>query len=227
MQLIVKIGIWILDNLPSIFIIAILAFGLLLSANQAKYKKELQQKMEQIKATTILCVKKNDEVSISGDGQVSFGDSILKSSAKKVRKVYKNQILAGFAGATADAITLFDKFESKLEEFKGNLRRSSVELAKEWRTDRVLRRLEAMMIVADRNEIFLISGSGDVIEPDIPICAVGSGGFFAFSAAKALFKFSDLKASEITKESLKIASEVCIYTNDSISTEVLSSEDNA
>ena len=116
--------------------------------------------MEQIKATTILCVKKNDEVSISGDGQVSFGDSILKSSAKKVRKVYKNQILAGFAGATADAITLFDKFESKLEEFKGNLRRSSVELAKEWRTDRVLRRLEAMMIVADRNEIFLISGSG-------------------------------------------------------------------
>ena len=110
--------------------------------------------MEQIKATTILCVKKNDEVSISGDGQVSFGDSILKSSAKKVRKVYKNQILAGFAGATADAITLFDKFESKLEEFKGNLRRSSVELAKEWRTDRVLRRLEAMMIVADRNEIF-------------------------------------------------------------------------
>ena len=183
--------------------------------------------MEQIKATTILCVKKNYEVSISGDGQVSFGDSILKSSAKKVRKVYKNQILAGFAGATADAITLFDKFESKLEEFKGNLRRSSVELAKEWRTDRVLRRLEAMMIVADRNEIFLISGSGDVIEPDIPICAVGSGGFFAFSAAKALFKFSDLKASEITKESLKIASEVCIYTNDSISTEVLSSEDNA
>ena len=142
-------------------------------------------------------------------------------------RFYKNQILAGFAGATADAITLFDKFESKLEEFKGNLRRSSVELAKEWRTDRVLRRLEAMMIVADRNEIFLISGSGDVIEPDIPICAVGSGGFFAFSAAKALFKFSDLKASEITKESLKIASQVCIYTNDSISTEVLSSEDNA
>tara|TARA_B100001248_G_scaffold59056_1_gene40303 strand:- start:124582 stop:125133 length:552 start_codon:yes stop_codon:yes gene_type:complete len=182
--------------------------------------------MEQIKATTILCVKKNNEVSISGDGQVSFGDSILKSSAKKVRKVYKNQILAGFAGATADAITLFDKFEAKLEEFKGNLRRSSVELAKEWRTDRVLRRLEAMMIVADRNEIFLISGSGDVIEPDIPICAVGSGGFFAFSAAKALFKFSDLKASEITKESLKIASEVCIYTNDSISTEVLRLGDN-
>ena len=185
-----------------------------------------RKKMEQIKATTILCVKKNNEVSISGDGQVSFGDSILKSSAKKVRKVYKNQILAGFAGATADAITLFDKFEAKLEEFKGNLRRSSVELAKEWRTDRVLRRLEAMMIVADRNEIFLISGSGDVIEPDIPICAVGSGGFFAFSAAKALFKFSDLKASEITKESLKIASEVCIYTNDSISTEILRLEDN-
>ena len=131
---------------------------------------------------------KNDEVSISGDGQVSFGDSILKSSAKKVRKVYKNQILAGFAGATADAITL-DKFESKLEEFKGNLRRSSVELAKEWRTDRVLRRLEAMMIVADENEIFLISGSGDVIEPDIPICAVGSGGFLPFQLLKHCLNF--------------------------------------
>ena len=166
-------------------------------------------------------LKKDNEVSISGDGQVSFGNSILKSSAKKVRKVYNNQILAGFAGAIADAITLFDKFEAKLEEYKGNLRRSSVELAKEWRTDKILRRLEAMMIVADKDEIFLISGSGDVIEPDIPICAVGSGGFFAFSAAKALFKFSNLKAEEITKESLIIASEVCIYTNDSITTEVL------
>ena len=144
--------------------------------------------MEQIKATTILCVKKNDEVSISGDGQVSFGDSILKSSAKKVRKVYKNQILAGFAGATADAITLFDKFESKLEEFKGNLRRSSVELAKEWRTDRVLRRLEAMMIVADKDISLLLSGTGDVIESDDGILAIGSGGPYANSAAKALIK---------------------------------------
>ena len=175
--------------------------------------------MEQIKATTILCVKKDNEVSISGDGQVSFGNSILKSSAKKVRKVYNNQILAGFAGATADAITLFDKFEAKLEEYKGNLRRSSVELAKEWRTDKILRRLEAMMIVADKDEIFLISGSGDVIEPDIPICAVGSGGFFAFSAAKALFKFSNLKAEEIARKSIKVASDICVFTNNNITVE--------
>ena len=184
-------------------------------------------KNETFHGTTIIGVRRNNQIVVGGDGQVTLGNTVMKNNAKKVRRLYKDKVLAGFAGATADAITLFDKFESKLEEFKGNLRRSSVELAKEWRTDRVLRRLEAMMIVADRNEIFLISGSGDVIEPDIPICAVGSGGFFAFSAAKALFKFSDLKASEITKESLKIASEVCIYTNDSISTEVLSSEDNA
>tara|TARA_B100000575_G_scaffold28659_1_gene19359 strand:+ start:1736 stop:2272 length:537 start_codon:yes stop_codon:yes gene_type:complete len=177
--------------------------------------------MKQIKATTILCVKKDNEVSISGDGQVSFGDSILKSGAKKVRKVYNNQILIGFAGATADAITLFEKFEAKLDEFKGNLRRSSVELAKEWRTDKILKTLEAMMIVADKNEIFLISGSGDVIEPDIPICSVGSGGFYAYSAAKALYDYSELTASEITKNSLTIASEICIYTNNSITTEVL------
>ena len=177
--------------------------------------------MNKIRATTILCVRKDGKVSIAGDGQVSLGDSVLKGTAKKVRKIYDNQILIGFAGATADAITLFDKFEAKLDEFKGNLKRAAVELAKDWRTDRILRRLEAMMIVADKDDIFLISGSGDVIEPDIPICSVGSGGFFAYSAAKALYAFSSLSSDQIVLESLKIASEVCVYTNDNISLETI------
>ncbi len=177
--------------------------------------------MDKIKATTILCVKKDNKVAIGGDGQVSLGDSILKRTAKKVRKIYNNEILIGFAGATADAITLFDKFEAKLDEFKGNLKRAAVELAKDWRTDRILRRLEAMMIVADKDDIFLISGSGDVIEPDIPICSVGSGGFFAYSAAKALYTFSNLSSDQIVLESLKIASEVCVYTNENVSLETI------
>ena len=177
--------------------------------------------MDKIKATTILCVKKDNKVAIGGDGQVSLGDSILKRTAKKVRKIYNNEILIGFAGATADAITLFDKFEAKLDEFKGNLKRAAVELAKDWRTDRILRRLEAMMIVADKDDIFLISGSGDVIEPDIPICSGGSWGFFAFSAAKALYTFSNLSSDQIVLESLKIASEVCVYTNENVSLETI------
>ena len=170
----------------------------------------------QFHGTTILAVKKDQKIAIAGDGQVTFGNSILKSKAKKVRKLFNDKIIVGFAGATADAFTLFDKFNEKLEKYNGNITRGAVELAKDWRTDRILRRLEALMIVADKDKIFTISGSGDVIEPDDNIAAIGSGGPYALSAARALMKFSSLEAPEIVREAMMIAAEICIFTNKEI-----------
>ena len=177
--------------------------------------------MENFHGTTILCVKIGDKVAMAGDGQVTLGHAAVKHSAKKVRKIFEGKVLVGFSGATADAMTLFDKFEAKLEEFRGNLRRAAVELARDWRTDRILRRLEALLAVADKESMFLISGSGDVLEPDDNVVAVGSGGSYAQAAAKALSRHSTLSAREIAEESLKIASEICIYTNDKITVEEL------
>jgi ATP-dependent HslUV protease subunit HslV len=165
------------------------------------------------RSTTILAVRRNGKSALGGDGQVSFGHSILKANANKIRKIYGGSVLTGFAGASADAFTLFEKFEKKLEEFSGNLSRAAVELAKEWRTDRFLRRLEAQLVVVNQENMLLISGTGDVIEPDDHILAIGSGGTYAQSAAIALMKHSKLGAREIVEESLKIAAQICIYTN--------------
>lgn len=177
--------------------------------------------MKDLRSTTIVCVKKGEKIAIAGDGQVTLGATALKHTANKLRRLYNDSVVVGFAGSTADAITLFDKFESKLQEFRGNLRRSAVELGKDWRTDRILRRLEALLIVADKKSMFLISGSGDIIEPDDDIIAIGSGGPFAQAAAKALVRHSELELKEIVKQSLLIASEICIYTNDNIVIEEL------
>jgi len=171
--------------------------------------------------TTIIAVKKNGKMVLAGDGQVSSDKTILKHGAKKIRRLAEGNILAGFAGSTADALTLFEKFEGKLKEFKGNLSRAAVELAKEWRTDRYLRRLEAMLLVADNNTILLISGNGDVIEPDGDSLGIGSGGQYAFAAADALIKHSNLSASEIAREALAIAAKICVFTNDRICLEEL------
>jgi ATP-dependent HslUV protease subunit HslV len=172
-------------------------------------------------STTILCVRRKGKVAICGDGQVSFGNTIMKSSANKVRTMRDGKVIVGFAGSSADAFTLFERFEAKLDEFKGNLTRSAVELAKDWRTDRILRKLEAMMIVADKEHTFTISGTGDVLEPDDDIAAIGSGGPYALAASRALLKYSDMPAKEIASESMKIASEICIYTNSNLHMEVL------
>jgi ATP-dependent HslUV protease subunit HslV len=171
--------------------------------------------------TTILCVRKNGDVCLAGDGQVTFGSTILKHNTRKIRRLYNDKILAGFAGSTADAFTLFERFEGKIQEYHGQLRRACVELAKDWRSDRVLRRLEAMMILADATEQFLLSGSGDVIERDDGLLAIGSGGNFALSAAKALMAHSQLGAKEITLASMEIAADLCIFTNNSIVVETI------
>ncbi|MHB8882194.1 MAG: ATP-dependent protease subunit HslV [Thermodesulfovibrionales bacterium] len=173
-------------------------------------------------ATTILCVSRGGRVAIGGDGQVTLGNTVLKHNAKKIRKMYGDKVLAGFAGATADAFTLFEKFEGKLEAYRGNLTRAAVELAKDWRTDKVLRRLEALLIIADKEHTFIISGTGDVIEPEEGYAAIGSGGAYALAAAKALYDNTDLNAREIIERSMKIASGICIYTNENISVEELS-----
>jgi len=173
-------------------------------------------------ATTILCVRKDGKLAIGGDGQVSFGNTILKQKAKKIRVLGKEKILAGFAGSTADAFTLFEKFEAKLESYRGNLMRAAVELAKDWRTDKMLRRLEALLIVADKNQTFTISGTGDVIEPDDDVAAVGSGGPYALAAARALLQHSSLGAREVVEKAMSIAAEICIYTNHNIHIEELS-----
>lgn len=172
--------------------------------------------MNKVHSTTILCVRHKGRVVMAGDGQVSLGQTVMKHTARKVRRIYQDRVLAGFAGATADAFTLFSKFEEKLEQYNGNLLRAAVELAKDWRTDRILRRLEALLIVADRDHSLVISGNGDVIEPDDGVTAIGSGGPYAHAAAKALTQFSDLDAKAIAEESMKIASSICIYTNDRI-----------
>lgn len=173
-----------------------------------------------IKGTTIIGVKHNGNIALGADGQVTFANSvILKHGAKKLRRLYKDKILVAFAGSTADAITLFEKFEAKLEEFGGQLLRSAVELSKDWRSDKYLRRLEALMIVANKENLYLLSGTGDVIEADDGILATGSGGMYANAAAKALIRHSKLGALEIVKESLKIASEICVFTNSNITVE--------
>jgi ATP-dependent HslUV protease subunit HslV len=172
-----------------------------------------------IKGTTILAVKKDDKITVAGDGQVTLDTTILKHGARKVRRLYNNEVVVGFAGATADAFTLFDRFDQKLEQYNGNLLRAAVELTKDWRTDRVLRHLEALMIAVNRDYSLIISGNGDVIESDDDVMAIGSGGAYAQAAARALVKHSNLSATEIAKESMKIASEICIYTNDHITLE--------
>ncbi len=175
----------------------------------------------QIKSTTVICVKHKDKVVIGADGQVSFGNTVLKHGAKKIRRLYNGSVLAGFAGSTSDAFSLFQRFEGKLEEYNGNLSRASIELSKEWRTDKILRRLEAMLIVADNEKLFILSGSGDIIEPDEDILAIGSGGTYAQSAAIALKRYSDLDAKDIVEKSLQIASNLCIYTNSKFTIEEL------
>ena len=171
--------------------------------------------MEQFHGTTILSVRRGNSVALGGDGQVTLGNIVVKSTARKVRRLYKDKILAGFAGGTADAFTLFERFEAKLEKHQGNLVRSAVELAKDWRTDRALRRLEAMLSVADRDSSLIITGNGDVLEPEYGIVAIGSGGAYAQSAARALLENTDLTPAEIVKKSLSIAGDLCIYTNQS------------
>jgi len=174
-----------------------------------------------IHATTILAVRHQDHTVLAGDGQVTLGNTVVKHGARKIRRLYDQSILAGFAGSAADSFALFSRFEAKLEQYRGNLERSAVELARDWRTDRLLRRLEAMMIVADRKTTFLLSGTGDLIEPDDGIVAVGSGGPFAMSAARALAKHSALSARQIAEESMKIAADICIYTNPNLTIEEL------
>ena len=171
---------------------------------------------ETFHGTTIVCVRREGNVVLAGDGQVSLGPTIWKHGARKVRRLHEDRVLAGFAGATADAFTLFERFEGKLKEFGGNLTRAAVELAKDWRTDRRLRRLEALLIVADKEKTFIISGTGDVIEPDAGVCAIGSGGPYALAAAQALVEHTSLSAHAIAESAMKIAAEICIYTNDHV-----------
>jgi len=175
-----------------------------------------------MRGTTVIAVKKKGSVAMAGDGQVTLGETVMKGNARKVRKIYDNKVLVGFAGATADAFTLFERFEGRVKEFNGDITRAAVELAKEWRTDRMLRRLEAMLLVADAGKILLISGTGDVIEPEEGVLAIGSGGSFATAAALALIRNEELTASEIALQALSIAARICIYTNDSIIVEELS-----
>ena len=177
--------------------------------------------MQQFEGTTVLSVRRGNVVMLGGDGQVSLGDTVIKGNARKIRRLFKDQILAGFAGGTADAFTLFERFEGKLDKHQGNLMRSAVELAKDWRTDRILRRLEAMLCVADKNTSLIISGNGDVIEPEDNIMAIGSGGSFARAAALAMLKNTDMPAREIVEKALGIAADICIYTNHTLTIEEL------
>jgi len=173
-------------------------------------------------STTIVAVKRGGKVALAGDGQVTFGNStVMKSTAKKVRRLYHDKIIAGFAGSVADAFTLFEKFEEKLESTHGHLQRAAVALAKDWRTDKILRRLEALLLVADKNTILLLSGNGEVIEPDGDVAAIGSGGFYALAAARALTAHTELSAAQIARESLSIAADICVFTNQNIIVEEL------
>ncbi len=174
-----------------------------------------------IRSTTVLCLRHRGQVAIAGDGQVTIGQTIVKAGARKIRKLYHDNVLAGFAGAAADAFTLFQRFEGKLEEHRGNLARAAVELAKDWRADRVLRRLEALLAVADRDHSFIVSGTGDLIEPDDGLIGIGSGGPYALAAARALVARSDLDAKSIATDAMRIAAGICIYTNDQITVETL------
>jgi ATP-dependent HslUV protease subunit HslV len=174
-----------------------------------------------VRATTVVSVRRGGKVALAGDGQVTIAQTIVKAGARKVRKMYHDRVLAGFAGAAADAFTLFEKFEAKLDEYRGNIPRAAVELAKDWRTDRILRRLEALLAVADLEHSFIISGNGEVIEPDDGIIGIGSGGPFALAAARALVAHSDLDAKQIVEEAMRIAAAICVYTNDRITVEEL------
>jgi len=174
-----------------------------------------------IRSTTVLCVRHDGKVVLAGDGQVTLGEAVIKHTAKKIRRLYNDKILAGFAGSTADAFTLFSRFESKLEQYHGNLGRAAVELAKDWRTDKFLRHLEALLLVSDKEQTFLLSGQGDVIEPDGGIAAIGSGGPYAQAAAQVLADHTQLSARQIAEESMKIAGRMCIYTNDKVTIEEL------
>ncbi len=174
-----------------------------------------------IRSTTVVCVRRNGQVAMAADGQVTMGDAIMKHSARKIRRLYQDKILAGFAGSTADAFSLFARFEGKLEQYAGNLGRAAVELAKDWRTDKMLRSLEALLVVSDLQQMYLISGTGDVIEPDEGLLTIGSGGSYALAAARALYDNTGLSAREIAEKSLGIAGKICIYTNDQISLEEL------
>ena len=174
-----------------------------------------------VRSTTVLCVRKDNQVVMAGDGQVTLGEGVIKHNARKIRRLYQDKILAGFAGATADAFSLFDRFGSKLEQFHGNLQRAAVELAKDWRTDKMLRHLEALLLVADQNQTYLISGAGDVIEPETGIAAIGSGGPYAHAAAEALAMHTSLSARQIAEEAMKIAGRMCIYTNENLTLEEL------
>jgi ATP-dependent HslUV protease subunit HslV len=176
---------------------------------------------QKIRSTTVICVRRDNKVVMAGDGQVTLGHEVLKGSARKLRRLYNDKILAGFAGSTADAFALFSRFESKLEQFNGNLSRSVVELAKEWRTDRVLRHLEALLLVADKQQTYLVSGNGDVIEPDEDVAGIGSGGPFAVAAATALLHNTKLSARRIVEEAMAIAGKICIYTNENVTYEEL------
>ena len=174
-----------------------------------------------VRSTTVLCVRRNGKVVMAGDGQVTLGEGVVKHTARKIRRLYNEKILAGFAGSTADAFSLFSRFEAKLEQYHGNIGRGAVELAKDWRTDKYLRHLEALLLVSDENQTFLLSGQGDVIEPDGGIAAIGSGGPYAQAAAQALMDHSQLSAREIAEEAMKIAGRMCIYTNDKVTVEEL------
>ena len=184
-------------------------------------KAENSETRPRIRSTTVLSVRRDGQVVMAGDGQVTLGDSIIKHSARKIRRLYQDKVIAGFAGSTADAFSLFSRFEAKLEQYHGNLGRACVELAKEWRTDKALRHLEALLLVCDKQQTFVISGAGDVIEPDEGVAAIGSGGPYALSAARALLKHSQLNARQIAEESMQIAGKTCIYTNDQITFEEL------
>ena len=174
-----------------------------------------------VRSTTVLAVRRDGRVAVGGDGQVSLGNTVLKHHASKVRRLYHGRVLTGFAGSTADAITLYEKFEAKLEQFHGNLKRAAVELAKEWRTDRVLRRLDALLIVADADASLIVSGNGDVVEPDDGLCAIGSGGPYALATARAMLRHTDLPPKEIALEALRIAAGICVFTNEEITVEEL------
>jgi ATP-dependent HslUV protease subunit HslV len=177
---------------------------------------------QKVRSTTVVCVRRNGQVVMAADGQVTLGEGVIKHTAKKIRRLFNDKILAGFAGSTADAFSLFARFEGKLEQYHGNLGRAAVELAKDWRTDKVLRHLEALLLVSDTSLTFLISGAGDVIEPDGGVAAIGSGGSYALAAAKALLENTDLPARKIAEEAMKIAGEICIYTNANFTIEELS-----
>lgn len=179
------------------------------------------EKKRLVRSTTVLCVRRNGKVVMAGDGQVTLGEGVVKHTARKIRRLYNDKILAGFAGSTADAFSLFSRFEAKLEQYHGNIGRGAVELAKDWRTDKYLRHLEALLLVSDENQTFLLSGQGDVIEPDGGIAAIGSGGPYAQAAAQALMDHTQLSAREIAEEAMKIAGRMCIYTNDKVTVEEL------